>query len=85
MAPIYLQDKVQQFQSNCDRPKRLGCGRDNDMFYCDLYMVKNSTWISKMVFEWNQLPIDLRCLKEIEQFKPKLKSHYFQLAFENIV
>ena len=84
MAPVYLKNKVQLFHSNSDRPSRLGCGRDENMFHCDLSMLKNSTWISKMIFEWNHLPIDLRLLTEIEQFKSKLKAYYFQLAFENV-
>ena len=33
---------------------------------------------------WNGLPYSLRCLTDIEQFKQKLKSYYFNIAFEGV-
>ena len=84
MAPSYLIDKTATFKSTCDRPKRQGCGRDNLMFECSLSLIKSATWVSKMISEWNQLPVELRYLKDIEQFKSKLKTYYFKIAFDMI-
>jgi hypothetical protein len=83
MTPGYLMDKVDTFKSRWDRPQRKGCGRDDLMFECSLSLVKSATWVSKMVSEWNQLPVELRSLKDVELFKSKLKTHYFKLAFDN--
>ena len=85
MAPLYLTDKAPTFQPRCDKPKRQGCGRDEFMFDCNLSLMKSKTWLSKMVCEWNLLPLALRLSKNIEQFKSRLKAHYFELAFEKFV
>ena len=31
---------------------------------------------------WNDLPYSLRCLSEVIAFKRKLKTHYFNIAFQ---
>jgi hypothetical protein len=85
MAPLYLADKTQTFQPMYDKPMRQGCERDELMFECNLSMIKSATWISKMMREWNQLPVELRFSRDIETFKAKLKRHYFELAFVEYV
>ena len=83
IAPGYLQSKVKMFQPISDRPVRPGCGRDEFMFESNVEMHKNSTIISSLVLEWNKLPYQLRCLEDLEVFKNKLKTHYFNEAFPN--
>ena len=80
-APSYLIDKATTYKPTTNRPTRPGSGRDKFMFECTLSMMKRDTWMSKMMFEWNQLPIELRMCQSIELFKSKLKTYYFEQAF----
>ena len=60
---------------------RQGCGRDRGMFDSDVSVQKSSNIISKMMVEWNKLPLDLRKLERFDVFKTNLKTFYFKKAF----
>ena len=83
-APKYLMDKVKMFHPSCDKPFRLGAGRDRLMFHCDLAVHKSTTYVSKMIIEWNELPFALRQSENINVFKSNLKTYYFQKAFGDL-
>ena len=77
-APPYLSDMVV--------PKiihRCNLRSENDFFMmqpqspsCDIS--------SKMTLIWNELPYDIRCLSDHEQFKKKLKTYFFNEAYNDI-
>ena len=81
IAPGYLIDKVSLFTPNTERSLRPWHGRDAMMFSCNLDQCKNQTWVSKMILEWNDLPVKLRTITNLDSFKKALKTHYFQKAF----
>ena len=60
---------------------RSGHGRDVLMFKITVDQQKNKTWSVHMILEWNALPFSLRSLNRLSDFKTKLKTHYFQMAF----
>ena len=84
-APIYLMEKVKMFQPTCNKTLRHGTGRDELMFCSDVNTYRSSTWISKVIIEWNGLPLEVRSSKSLEIFKSKLKTHYFKLAFNHLI
>ena len=58
IAPKYLQDQVSLFVPMSDKPVRVGSGRDRLMFQTNITLQKSSTWIAKMIIEWNRLEFD---------------------------
>ena len=74
-------DKVKMFTPTTEKSLRPWHGRDCMMFICNLEQCKNQTWITKMILEWNNLPVDLRKITKIDNFKKSLKTHYFKNAF----
>ena len=83
IAPKYLQDQVSLFVPMSDKPRRVGSGRDHLMFQTNITLQKSSTWIAKMIIEWNRLEFDLRNLPDLNSFKTKLKTFYFTEAFKD--
>lgn len=81
MAPKYLTGKVKLFTPTTNKNLRPWHGRDSMTFDCDLEQRKNPTWITKMMLEWNGLPVNLRLIDKIDDFKKHLKTHYFKQAF----
>ena len=82
-APEYLLEKTKLFQPYCEKPFRRGAGRDTWMFNIDLTEYKISTIISRMITEWNNLPLELRQSDNINIFASSLKTYYFQKAFSS--
>jgi hypothetical protein len=83
-APVYLTNKVKMFKPTCDKLLRPGSGRDEWMFNSNVVVYKSSTYISKMIVEWNELPLDLRRADDFETFKSMLKTYYFKKAFGSL-
>ena len=83
MTPKYLNEKVKMFTPTTNKNLRPWHGRDCMMFDCDLEQCKKQTQITKMNLEWNGLPVNLRLINQIDNFKKGLKTHYFKLAFPN--
>ena len=81
MAPKYLMEKVKLFTPTTEKNLRRGHGRDCMMFACNLEQCKNQTWITKKILKWNFLPVKLRTITKIDNFKKYLKTHYFRKAF----
>jgi hypothetical protein len=84
VAPAYLTNKVQKFEPTCNKYLRPGSGRDKWMFENNIAVQKSSTFISKMITVWNELPLTLRQFENFSTFKSKLKTHYFTLAFASM-
>ena len=81
LAPTYLMDKVKMFNPTCDKSLRCGPGRDKWMFHSDITVHRSSNYISKMIVEYNALPMNLRKAENINTFKSNLKTFYFKKAF----
>ena len=64
---------------------RVGCGRDNLMFQDSLQQHKSKTLCSKVIKEWNSLPLSLRQITSIKSFKTKLKTFFFKEAFKEFI
>ena len=84
IAPVYLNDKVKMFTPSTSISLRHGCGRDKWMFDSDVSVQKSSNLISKMIVEWNKLPLSLRKLESFDVFKTNLKTFYFKKAFKEL-
>ena len=81
MAPNYLIDKVNMFIKSTNISLRPDCGRDFLMFECSLKQTKSSNWISKMISEWNILPLSIRSISNFLAFKKELKTFFFKEAY----
>ena len=81
MAPVYLNEKITMFEATNIANLRPGHGRDRLMFDCSLKQSKIETWLTKMILEWNGLPMSLRKIDNFDEFKSKLKTFYFKQAF----
>ena len=55
--------------------------RSNDDDWKVQQVVQRETLQYTMIKHWNELPYDIRCLPSLDNFKTKLKTHYFNLAF----
>ena len=80
-APLYMQDKFLLFEPTTSMEFRSGIGRDRLMFQVNLQQHKSGNLYSKVITEWNSLPLALRNIQSIETFKPKLKAIFFKEAF----
>ena len=80
-APVYIKDML-RLKNNPNRSLR-----SNDK--CLLVIPKtvlvtygDRSFRSAAPYLWNQLPLDVRCIDNIDSFKCSLKTHLFKLAFE---
>ena len=80
---MYLQNNFEFFKPSLNL--RRGVGRDQLMMNISLDMRKNITIYSKIILEWNELPLQLRSITETETFKKRLKAHFFKIAFANFL
>jgi hypothetical protein len=85
IAPVYLSDKMKMFCPTSTAYLRLGTGRDKLMFDVDVQQRIIGSLISKIMVEWNSLPLNIRNLKEITVFKSRLKTHLFKEAFSDLI
>ena len=84
MAPEYLQSiiHVRNVNNHCLRI-------DEDFFRLEMppkpNLTKTNGCFSYMGPSlWNKLPYDIRSLSDLKLFKKKLKTYFFNLAFENV-
>ena len=80
-APMYLSNIFELFVPNTDVNLRYGVGRDDRMLKISLQETKQITIYSKIIIEWNTLPLMLRKINNITLFKKQLKTHFFKQAF----
>ena len=81
IAPAYLNEKVTMFKPTTRISLRPGHSRDNLMFECSVEKRQNPTVITRMILEWNDLPVKLRSNENLLVFKKELKTYYFKRAF----
>ena len=81
IAPEYLQEQFIKFEPTSKTILRPGIGRDKLMLEINLTKIKKNILNSRLIVEWNQLPLKLRSIPEINNFKSRLKAHYFRIAF----
>ena len=75
ISPQYLDDFIYiRFPSEMNL-------RSNDDDWKVQQVVQRKTLQYTMIKHWNELPYDIRCLPSLNNFKTKLKTHYFNLAF----
>ncbi len=58
----------------------------NSVFYLKVPKTKRVTFEQRSLavggpYLWNKLPLQLRCIQELEGFKKQLKTHFFKLAY----
>ena len=84
MAPEYLQSKFSKFVRTTTSNLRDNSGRDNYMFHTTLEDHRRNTLINQIKINWNSLPLQIRQFQrhQLIQFKTKLKTHLFQIAYE---
>ena len=81
LAPLYLRNMFQSFKPITTINLRTGVGRDEMMIQISLAQRKKNDIYTKIILEWNNLPLELRRIQDIETFKVKLKTHFFRIAF----
>ena len=80
-APEYLLMNFQTFQRNTRHNLRTDTGRDQFMFIVEVPKHKKECIFYKIKKHWNSLPLLLRNLDKIGNFKRQLKAHMFRMAF----
>ena len=85
LSPNYLIQSFNDFRPNTQISLRIGSGRDTTMFKQLPNFLNNKLLFCKLIEKWNKLPISLRIIESISEFKTKLKSHYIRLAFPEFV
>ena len=78
ISPCYLNDMFHCFEPN----RNLRVGRDSLMITMNNNYEKNIT--DKMIRTWNSLPLEIRKSTSIAIFKSKLKTFYFNKAFNDV-
>ena len=71
------------FVLTTEKNLRPGYGRDSLMFNHGMKQCKTLNWTSKMILESNSLPLNLRSIEHILDFRKKLKTHYFKQFYPN--
>ena len=85
ISPVYLIEKMKIFCPTTTAHLRPGHGRDHLTFDITLNQVKVGNLISRIISEWNKLPLNLRKIEEITIFKTHLKTHLFKEAFAKLL
>ena len=81
IAPLYLREYFQLFKPSTTINLRYGVGRDKLMMDINLEQRKKRTIRTKIILEWNDLPLSIRKIEKIDTFKRQLKTHFFRKAF----
>ena len=81
IAPLYLREYFQLFKPSTTINLRYGVGRDKLMMDINLEQRKKRTIRTKIILEWNDLPLSIRKIEKIDSFKRQLKTHFFRKAF----
>jgi hypothetical protein len=81
LSPDYLMDLFDDFVPTTSTQLRVGMGRDQTMFARWDKSYNDNLIFCKLVTTWNNLPYNLRKIETITEFKTKLKTHYFEIAF----
>ena len=86
MAPKYLKEKL-TLRSGIHTYLR----KDDDFYLLNIPNINSNQLSHKCkAFSycgptlWNDLPFHIRCVTSLKEFKSKLKTHYFTIAFENV-
>ena len=61
-------------------PSEMNLRSNNDDWKVEV-SAPNRTIQYTMINNWNELPYNIRCLSSLDDFKTKLKTHYFSIAF----
>ena len=83
-APQYLQDNFHMYKKETTWNLRQGIGRDELMFHINLDQQKKTSIYTRLILEWNKLPIELRTTTQLNRFEIQLKTHYFRTAFADL-
>ena len=81
ISPMHLLDTFQKYERRHGISLRMGSGRDDFMFKDELPEHKKESIQYKMKRQWNSLPMKIRKINNLEQFKIQLKTHLFRQAF----
>ena len=84
-APDYLLEKFELFEPTTTIEFRSGSGRDRLMFKEDLQDKLKETLSTKIISEWNKLPLSIRKIKCTNTFKSNLKTVFFKEAFKEFL
>ena len=81
-APSYICDMFDCYQPTTSMVLREGYGRDQKMLvYCNPDELSNKCLFQIMLNTWNELPLNLRSVQSIDNFKEQLKTFYFRKAY----
>ena len=72
IAPEYLVENFKMFQPNENINLRPEIGRDKYMMQINLSQQKKSNLYTKIILEWNGLPVQIRSIGQINCFKTEL-------------
>ena len=75
ISPLYLED-----MAFLRFPSEMNLRSNNDDWKVEV-SAPNRTIQYTMTNNWNELPYNIRCLSSLDDFKTKLKTHYFSIAF----
>ena len=75
-SPKYLSEEFTKFYPTVSMTLREGCGRDRFMFKLTSD-INSKLLISKIILQWNALPIEIRMVSSKALFKSRLKSFFF--------
>ena len=76
-APKYFSDEFTKFSPTAGMTLRENCGRDRFMFKLGSNDINVKLLFSKIISEWNALPLQIRMISTKTLFKSKLKSFLF--------
>ena len=82
-APPYLLSQYVFYTPTTPFELRTGPGRDTLMLFpAEMKTFPNASIFSKIMQHWNKLPFNIRVLDCQVQFKKRLKTYLFQIAFD---
>ena len=85
LSPDYLVDEFEMFRPTTNIQLRKCQGRDEDVFKLGPLKSTVNSLFSKLALQWNNLPYEVRISESIPKFKSKLKTHFFKIAYANLI
>ena len=76
-------ETFQNFVPTTEISLRVGPGRDETMFKAFAKNYHQKSLFCQLVSSWNSLPLFLRKIQSLTEFKTELKTHFFKLAFNS--
>ena len=81
VSPAYLSEDYELFKPTTTINLRDARGRDIHMLKYPEMKFENQSLYSKLAFHWNRLPFSIRTIQSLGEFKSKLKTHLFKIAY----